>query len=409
MLILKLAFRNLFRNKRRTILSIIAIGVGVAGLISTDAVMKGMGKNMVNSAIKTITGHSQIHNEGFSSSFEVNKTITNREDIIKKLESDNSIKNYTERTLSIGMISSPKNSESIMVYGIDVDKERDLSIIDESIKEGKYLSKESKNGILIGKKLAKTLDIKLGDKIVLTVNRLTESTEESPLSQAMFRVEGIYSTSVDEIDKFIVMIKIDESQTLLNLNNQIHEIAMVFKNIKTATESDLKNLFNISTPNKIESWEELFPELKSMLNMTQFMILILAIILFSIVSIGIVNTLFMSIYERMFEFGVMKSIGTKPIQMFKLIVLEALLLTFLSILLGFIIGTSINYWLSIYGLNYNGVSFMDVTIVSNVYPVFNLFNQYIVYPSLLILIAFIAALYPAIYTAKLDPAVVMKK
>ncbi|MFQ6109250.1 MAG: ABC transporter permease [Candidatus Aminicenantales bacterium] len=161
---IKLAWRNLFRNKRRSFIAGTAIGIGLASLIFVDALIVGMERNMIHSATASFLGEGQIHREGFRETQSVEQTINRLDWVLSQLEKEAIVENYTSRVTSFAMISSASNMSAIQLVGIQPETERYLSQIDEAIREGDFFRKEDKRSIIIGSKLAEILEVELGDR-----------------------------------------------------------------------------------------------------------------------------------------------------------------------------------------------------------------------------------------------------
>jgi ABC-type lipoprotein release transport system permease subunit len=402
---IKLAWRNVLRNKRRTILAGTAIGIGLAALIFTDAFIIGMEQNMVRSATSSFLGEGQIHQAGFRETLEVDKTINNLEQVTSNLKKESIVKDFTLRTMAFGMITSAANVNSINLIGINPDTEKNLSQIDDAIIKGKYFSENEPNSIVIGKKLAENLEVDLEDRVVVTVAQ----AKTGDLSQEMFRISGIYYFNTPDMDSGMAFIPLEKSQEMLGIGNNAHEIAIKFTDIKYGQDKELPFWSKYSQyGNETLGWIKIFPELEIMFKFTQFSIYVTAIILFGVVAFGIINTLFMSLYERMFEFGVLRAIGTGPFRMAQLILLEAGSLAIISIICGSILGFIITYTVMKTGIDYRGIEMVGVTIRDLIYPVLTI-KQFVIYPFWLFLFTIITALYPALYAARISPAKAMRK
>jgi len=405
MILLKLAWRNIFRNKRRTILSGIAIGIGLASLIFTDALMIGMIESMIRAATGTFLGQAQIHAGGFRETFEVEKTIHDLDNVIRQLSSDAAVKHYAVRTQAFGMISSPANVSSIIFYGIDPAMEKHISKIDEAIQKGSYLAKDTTRRLLIGSRLAETMEVDLDDRVVITTAQATTGQ----LSQEMFRIGGIFHFNVKEMDSGVVFMHLEKARSILALENDAHEISVTFHNTDQNADQFLSFRERYSQGgNEALGWRDLLKELDALLNLSDFTKYIIALILFGIVALIILNTLFTSLYERLFEFGVLRAIGTRPSGMAYIVLLEALSLSAVSGLFGICIGLIVTYTFSIYGIDYRGIEFAEVTFRELIYPVMTV-HQYIEYPLWIMLFALVAGLYPALFAARLVPAGVLRR
>ena len=404
-LVMKLAWRNIFRNKRRTTLSVLAIGVGLAAMMFADALIVSLGETMVRSATQDFSGNAQIHQSEFVKNLEVEKVITNSDQILKDLKNEGELVGFTPRVLSYGMLTSTSDANNIIVYGIDPVQERGVSKISELIVQGDYLNNQDDRKILIGKKMADNLNIGLGDRVVVTVAK----SGVGELSQEMFRVGGIFSFGVREMDENVAFINLNVAQTILNLGNDIHEIALNFKDLKIPAQKNYAIATKYSKDgNLVSGWNKMFKDLAAILEFTQFSLGILAIILFGIIAFGIMNTLFMSLYERMFEFGVLRAVGTRPSVVAKMILYEAFMLAFVSSIVGVIIGTLLIGFFSKYGIDYRGIEYAQLVFKDKIYPHFRLI-QFTLYPVCLMVFATLVGIYPAVYAAKIIPAQALRK
>ena len=188
LILVKLAWRNLFRNKRRTLIAATAMGIGLTALIFIDAFMIGMEETMIRTATASFLGDAQIHREGFRDEQEASMTIEALDEVTADLAQETVVQHWTQRALVFGMITSPANVSAINLVGIHPPTEKFLSLIDEAITEGTYFEGDNNRDVVIGAKLAEILEIGLGDRVVVTLAQA--ATGE--LSQEMFRVSGIY-------------------------------------------------------------------------------------------------------------------------------------------------------------------------------------------------------------------------
>jgi len=401
----RLAWRNIFRNKRRTYITGTAIAIGLAALIFLDSLYIGMANNMIASATASFTGEGQIHGRDFLLTQDADKTVADLDRVTADLKQEFQVKKFTLRTLSQGMVTSTSNVNPVLLVGIQPETERGLSQIDETITQGGYFIGDDPQNIVIGSKLAELLEVGLGDRVVVTVSQAGSGS----LSQDLFRVSGIYRFNIDDLDGGLAFVRIEKAQAMLGLGNRINEIALSFKDPRVSRDEANPFWAKYSTGgNEAQGWTKLFPALKSIYDLTQMATLILGLILFAVVALGIVNTLFMSIYERMFEFGVMRAVGTRPWGIRKLVVLEAGSLALLSIVLGVALGLIFTAIVSRTGLNYKGVEFAGVTIKELIYPVLQV-KQFILYPAFVLLFTLLVGLYPAGYAARMSVTGAMKR
>jgi ABC-type lipoprotein release transport system permease subunit len=397
---LKLAWRNVFRNRRRTFLTGLIIGVGLAAIMFTDAWITGMKENRIASATSSFLGEAQIHRDGYLESQENELTVQERGTITSMLEKDPHVKGYTERVMSFGTASSPSDIASIAVYGVDPESEKPLSKVDESMITGSYLAAgfSGRDGVLIGADLAKALEVSVGDRVVITVAR----AGSGDLSQALFRVSGVFRMHIEQLDSSVALIPLASAQEMIGVDGQVHEIAVQFRDVQYSRRYGREFSAKYSQfGNRAETWQELVPEVKYILDMTDASIGIAVIIVFAVIVFGIVNTLFMSLYERIFEFGVLRAVGTRPAMMRNLIVIEAGVLALYSVLLGVVLGTALTAIGSVFGMDLTGVELAGATFTGRIYTVFRL-RQYLLHPALVFGFTVLVSLYPASFAGRMS-------
>lgn len=402
---IKLAWRNILRNKRRTFFAGFAVGIGLAALIFTDALMIGMEANMVSSATASFLGEGQIHREGFRETFESELVINNIDSIIADLKAQPEVQAMTMRTLAMGMISSPANVSSVSMIGIDPATEPELSQIDEVLIEGDYFQTYGDRQVLIGRKMAELLEVGLGDRVVLTV----AEAYTGDLAQEMFRVGGIFHFNVAEMDQRMAFVKLGKARTMMGLEGQAHQIVLKFvsRDIGRNKNHPIWDKYS-RDGNEAVGWTVLLPQLEAAFEMSGYATLMIAVILFGVVALGIVNTLFMSLYERMFEFGVIRALGTRPFAMGRLVIFEAGALGLIAVTLGSLLGLVIVAITAHFGIDYGGIEFAGVTFRELLYPELQL-SQFVIFPVSVLLFTMLIALYPAIFAARLTPSEAMRK
>ncbi|MCY3723565.1 ABC transporter permease [Candidatus Poribacteria bacterium] len=405
MILVKLAWRNIFRNKRRTLIAATAIGIGLTALIFIDAFMIGMEETMIRTATASFLGDAQIHREGFRDAQEVSLTVQALGSVTESLAKEEIVAHFTQRTLASSMITSPANVSAISLVGVHPPTEKFLSLIDDAITEGAYFEGDNSRDIVIGAKLAEILEIGLGDRVVVTVAQ----AESGELSQEMFRISGIYHFADAAMNSGMAFVRLEKAQEMLAIGKDVHEIAIKFTAIAYSQETTLPFWDTYSQHgNEVLSWTELMSQLTVVLEMTKYSKYIMGVILFGVVVFGIINTLFMSLYERMFEFGVLRAVGTRPFGMARVILFEAGALAIVSIGLGTLLGFVLTGVLAYVGIDYTGIEMMGVTMQEFIYPVLEV-QQFIIYPIWVFIFTLIAGLYPARHVAKMAPVDAMRR
>ncbi len=404
-ILIKLAWKNLLRHKRRSIIAAIAMGIGLAALIFADALWLGIERNMVKTATASFLGDGQIHREGFSDEQAVELTINQLDAVVASLRREGIVAHFTLRTFAFGMITSPATVAAVNLVGVEPSTEQYLSQIDDAIIEGAYFEGSNSRDIVIGEELVERLEVGLNDRVVVTVAQ----AGSGDLSQEMFRVSGIYRFADEGMNSGMAFIRLGKAQQMLALGAEAHEIALKFIDSISAEDQNLLFWRTYSQgENKARSWTEVLPEVQAMFEMSKFSKYIMGVVLFGVVVFGIVNTLFMSLYERMFEFGVLRAIGTRSFGMARLILFEAGALAVLGIILGTVFGFCVTVIFSTIGIDYTGIEMMGITMQELIYPDIRI-QPFIFYSIWIFVFTIIAGLYPARYAAKMSVATAMRR
>jgi ABC-type lipoprotein release transport system permease subunit len=402
---IRLAWRNIFRNKRRTMIASLAIGIGLAALIFTDAFFAGMKNNMIHSATASFLGEAQVHAPGYRESLDPERTVRNQAAVLGRLGTEPLVARFAVRAAGSGMATSTAEARPVILYGVDPEAERDLSQVDDTISEGSFFEGDDPGDLVLGAKLVKTLQASLGDRIVLTVSR----ADNGDISQELFRISGIYEFGIPELDGGMAFVRLETARRMLGIGNGSHEIALKFRESRDALREDLPLWNDLrATGNEALSWADLLPQLKAVFDMTAVFLAVTGLILFGIVTFGIINTLFMSFYERMFEFGVLRAVGTRPSAVRELIVFEAGGLALLSLAVGAVLGFALTFLTTRTGIDYRGIEFAGATVRDLIYPRLSP-GQFLIYPAAVFLFTLFVGLYPARVAGKLKPAEAIRK
>ncbi len=405
MMLLRLAWRNLFRNKRRTFIAGTAIGIGLASLIFTDALILGMEATMVHNLTESFLGEGQIHADGFRQTMAVEKTLRSLPEVTARLERDPRVSGFAVRALSPGMLSSAANYRPIEVVGIEPDRERLVSQVASVIVQGDFFAGKNPRDLVIGARLASDLGVTIGDRVVLTVAQAGSGN----LAQDLFFVSGIYKFGSRDLDRGAALIRLREAQELLAIDSAAHEIVLQLRNPELARDPNSSFWREYSEGgNEALGWPRLMPQVELAFRYSEVSLYVLGVILFGVVTFGIINTLFMSIYERIFEFGVLRAVGTRALRVAEMIVLEAGALGTVSIATGIVMGLAVTAIFSRIGIDYRGIEMMGVTIRNLIYPVLTV-RQFWFYPFWVLLFTLITSVYPAAYAARIQPAEAMRR
>jgi len=386
------------------LLTALLISSSLVVLILVDGLMLGMTKVMVGGITQTLEGEAQVVRKGFRNNFEVEYTIENPTNVISQIEESDVVEGFGPRVIIGGMIASSYNTSGALVYGVDAIKELKVSRISEAIIEGEYLSGKPRE-ILIGKPAADLLEVELGDRLIITA--ATVDTNE--ITQELFRLSGIFEFGPEEMDKSLVFINLDKAQDVLGMEGNLHQIALRFIDPEDAKKADLK-LFNQLNDEENEAlgWLDLQPSIGAMIEMSGYATAIIGTILFLLTSLGVINSMFMSIYERIYEFGVAKAIGTTPWQIIQLVLFEALLLALISCAVGLTIGYSLGDYFSTNGIPMGKMEVSGVLLDGNLYTKLALY-QFVNFPVYVTLLTLAAAIYPATFASRIVPTEALQR
>ena len=320
-MLLTLAWRNIWRNKKRSLIIISAIAAGLLSGLFASAVMFGMGESLINSTIDRDLGHIQIHSKNYEDEKLIADTIPDYISSLQIIKSKQPISTISSRMLIEGMGSSATSSTGLRIVGINPENEKRVTAIHTSLIEGNYLEDQKRNQIIIGYKLAENLGLRLKSKIILSFQDF-----DGNIIYAAFRVTGIFRTESSSFDKMNVFVNDTDLFPLLNINPVYHEIVLRLnsvQNVDTAFSTLKSSLPSLS----VKNWKQLAPELKLMDEMIGIQLnIFLGIILFALL-FGITNTMLMSVLERVREFGVLMAIGMKRRRVFSMIIFETITLS----------------------------------------------------------------------------------
>ncbi|MDP4226826.1 MAG: FtsX-like permease family protein [Bacteroidota bacterium] len=401
-MIIQIAWKNIWRNKVRSLVVILAIAFGLFGGLFTSALMNGMAKQRVELAIKNEISHIQIHNPQYLNNRDVGDTIKGVNKIMSFMRHIPEIKAVSERLKLAAMAATSTTGVGVIVNGVDPGTEKKVTQIYSEIKgnSGSYFDSKHANTVVISQKLAGKIHAKLRSKIVLTLQSVDGS-----LVNAAFRVCGIYKTINTSFDEVNIYLRKDELSGLIGLEKgKAHEIAILLNN-NDCTEAVTNKLKNHFPELDIKNWKEISPDLGIMTDFMTQMLFVIMLILLLAMCFGIINTMLMVVLERIRELGMLMSIGMNKIRIFYMIMLETVFLSLTGGILGIIMGKSAVSLFGKTGLDLSAFikGFEAVGYSAVIYPSLD-WSFYFELAVLVIAIGIIASVYPARKALKLNPA-----
>lgn len=402
--ILKIAWRNVWRSKTRSVVVIAAVCIGMTGGVFSSALMFGMMQSRVDTAISTEMAHIQMHNVDFIDNQDQEFSIRNSEDYLKQIKNIEGVE-VTGRLKINAMASSAETSTGLVINGIIPKDEINVTDLNTKITKGDYFVGEKHNQILIGEKLAKNLKLDIRSKVVLTFQDTS-----GVITGGSFRVCGIFKTSNNIFDETQVFVrKADLSELCLIDENTSHEIAVLIDENERLMEVKTAIDEIAGDQEIVRTWKEISPDIAMMTDMmTQYGAYLVFIVLMAL-AFGIINTMLMAILERRKELGMLMAIGMSKKRIRRMIAFETIFLTFVGTILGILISYILVAYFSTQGINLGMYSdgFEELGFSSILYPVLNT-EFYVQVVVLTVITALFSAIFPIRRAIKMNPAEVLR-
>ena len=401
-LYLKLAWRNIWRHRRRTVIIVLAMGLSLSLMIFYDGLLDGFNQAIAGNAVRVLGGNIQVHAESYREKVDSNPLLplTNDSAIVKAALSQPNVIAAGRRIQTGGLVSNHEGAFSLNIIGVDPEAEAPVSLAAEHIVDGRYLESTDEDSILIGKGLADALSIKVGDRVTMVGSDIHKQNRQRTMT-----VIGIYDLGMPTIEKGTLYISLTEAQNLFNLRGQSTEVQITLKRI--GTESAVVSALSAALPGyEIESWDKNYPELANAVNRKGAVMDIFSVIIVMIAGIGILNLLLMAIYERTREIGLLGAMGLKPRQIATIFILEGTLIGVVGVVAGLAMGLGINVSLMQVGMDYSqfaGITEYMAMISGRIYPTLGL-SKFVGRASVILIVAMLAALIPALIAARREPS-----
>ena len=404
----KMAWRNIWRNPRRTILTVSAITFASVLLVFMLSFQFGSYETMINTSVKISTGHLQVQAQKYQEKKSIRFVISQPQTIAEIVDQIPEVAAYTFRGQAFSLISSRDRTYGVMVSGIDPPKEAQVSRLKQLVRAGNFLAADDVNQAVVGRLLAKNLRVTIGDELTL----LGQGRDGS-IAATVVQVKGIFSSGIDDFDRSAMQIPLATFQDTFSMDGSVHEVVVIGKSlsdisaIKAKLKAALSDL-NSSKPLKTLDWQELMPGLRQAIEMDLVSGLIFYGLLIIVVAFSILNTFLMAIFERTKEFGVMMAIGTSPRRLTKVLLIESMAMTMIGIVAGILLGIGITYYFQVHGIDFSGGSELlsQFGITGRMYPKLSLLSV-CSGPFMVLLFTFMAALYPALKIRRLRPVEAM--
>jgi putative ABC transport system permease protein len=402
-----LAWRNIWRNPRRTAVILTAVVIGVWSMVFLGALMRGVVQGMIQNGIKTLTGHVQVHQIEYSQDPSVEHRIRG----VKRIKAAIAGQLPAHSSLSCrvrvnAVASNARHNGGVTLVGIDPQDEARVSFIGSSIAQGRYLQPDDDDAILIGRALAERFETRLGRKLILMAQDTT-----GRIASRAFRIRGIFRAEMEATEKNFVFVTRRAAQKMLGMDDAVSEIAIVLPAHGQAADvaQRLQQLF-AGRDIVVTTWRQALPLLNSYLSLYNNFILIWFVVVFVAMAFGIVNTTLMAVFERMREFGLLKALGMRPRRIVRGILTESFFILVGGMALGDLLGLTTCWGFSIKGIDLSalaqGVEYAGISRV--IFPVVaagDLINANLVVLGLGLLVS----CYPALRAARFTPVEAMRQ
>jgi ABC-type lipoprotein release transport system permease subunit len=410
------AWRNLWRNRRRTYVTLATIAACTGVLVFFQALMVGMLEGTVANLTEVQLGQVQVHGQDYRKRPSMYRSVTDAEAILRWAHDEGV--SAAPRSFGAGLVGHGEKSSGAQIWGMDPGRERRAYEISQQLAEGQFLESEDPTGAVIGSKLARSIDAKVGDELIVVV-----AAADGSIGNELWQVRGILKSLGEQIDRSAVMVPQPTFEAIFVSGGRIHQIALSSRpgpgtpdrttaDIIEADELARRVTAIANTSDEVASWRQLLPTMAEMMDMSGRYNEIFALIFFLAAALGILNTMLMAAYERIPEMGLIKAIGASPWRVFFEMILEVLILSGLGALIGTVLGAAVTLYFQANGIDTTGWG--DGIEMSGVVwdPVWHTrFDLGIVIsaPLSLLPIALLAGFYPAWTAARVVPVQALRK
>ena len=400
----RLAWRYLWRNHRRTIIMVGAIAVGTWAMIFMTALTRGMVDQMVRDGISVLPGHVQIHNPDYLDDPSISNLVAFDDAELNERFADAGFEAWASRVRVPAVITSERESRGVTLLGIDPAAEKSFSFVNYDEVEGRFLEAPDDKGVVIGAKLAKTLETEVGKRVVLM-----SQDPDNDIADRGFRVVGLFNASMPAFEDGYVFIGKQTAQKMLRIGGATTEVVFLGEDYRDIEPTYEKVIAGADGTVKVSRWYEVDTYLGTMLDVMDGFVLIWVVVIFLALSFGLVNTLVMAVFERVREIGLMMALGMKPGAILGQIIIESMLLLAVGLAIGDVLA-----WVSVQPIK-DG---LDISIVAEgmemmgassvLYPKLYLYD--VVLANIVVMIlGFLASLSPAWRASRYEPVEAITK
>lgn len=403
--LIRLAFRNIWRNKRRSALTISAMVVSSAMLLLAIGVSAGKMHDMLASATEQYCGHLVVSGVGYQADRSMYRHFAPEPALLERIEEHADIQGVSPRLQGCGLISFGQSSLPVEALGVDPVREKDVTTLQDSLTSGAGLGRED-NGVLLGSGLAEKLGVRPGDELVFVAG-----ASDGSIGNGLLVVKGIFFTGNERNDNELIMVKLQWLQDLFVLPGAVHTLAVKVRHpmqasvLATELRTALGNTF------EVQDWSVFLPEIRDAIAISHVTNTVIMIIFYLATGLCVFNTFYMSVMERSYEFGLLMALGTRPRQIRMMVLLESFMMGGMSVLSGIALGFAINLYMKNVGIDLSGhissITYAGGTILPRVHSEIDPGYQMMA-ATLLLLVCLAAGFLPANRAANMHPVQAMR-
>lgn len=399
----RLAWRNLWRHKRRTWLTASAIAFVTVLMVFLITLQLGSYDLMVDSSLRIFTAQMQVQREGYLEKPQIRKIIPGAVALAERLRADPALRGVgiATRAQAFALASSGTRSYGAQIVGAEPEHEPRVSTVPRLMKAGRYLAGHNAQEVVLGAPLAKNLNIRVGDELTLL-----GSAMDGSVAATIVPVVGIFETGMRDLDRVLVEMPLGTFQELFGMGQGAHAIALLAPDLARLPlmHRDVARLLPAAPELVVLDWDRLIPGLKQIIEADWTIDWFIYVALILVVTLSILNTFIMSVLERTREFGIMLALGATPLRIGTLVFAETALLALIGLGIGIGIGFGIAAYLSVHGFTYPGLKeFMgQYGLPALIYPKLSA-KAILIGPAVILSFILVAALYPAFRIRKLQP------
>ncbi len=402
LLYVRLAWRNIWRHRRRTLIIVLAMGLSMAMMVLYDGFMAGFNQAIYGSAIRVLGGNIQVHASGYRENVDTNPMLPlpDASAVVQAALANPNVVAAARRINTGGLITNHEGAFPVTIIGIDPPAEQPVSLIAAHVAAGSYLTANSADEVLIGKGLADEMDARVGDRITMVGSDIHKQNRQRTMT-----VAGIYDIGLPDNEKTTVYISLAEAQNLYGLPGQSTEVDITLK--KIGQEAGVVAALAPKLPGyEVESWDKNYPDLATAVDRKGAVMNIFSVIIIAIAGIGVLNMLLMAVYERTREIGLLGAVGLKPRQIATLFILEGTMIGLVGVAFGAVLGIAINGSLGFVGFDLGSltsISAYTALISGRIYPTLAL-SSLLARGITVLIISSLAAWIPAVEASRREPA-----